>query len=108
MVSSQRTLSVPLTAGYAGFVPRSRGLLGHGFPIITHAALGEFTDEQRAFRARQREPATLRREPAPAASGAEAPPGGVGVLYPKCSGIVPHYTGHVPGEYEVSTRTLSV
>jgi hypothetical protein len=31
--------------GYTGFVPRSRGQLGMGYPIITQLALNEFTDD---------------------------------------------------------------
>jgi hypothetical protein len=31
--------------GYTGFVPRSRGQPGMGYPIITQLALNEFTDD---------------------------------------------------------------
>jgi len=75
-------------SGYTGFVPRSRGLLGQGYPIITHQALNEFTDDG----SRQREVA----KQAVTVHMAPAPPKDTKKIYPQESGLVPHYTGHIP------------
>ncbi|KAJ8300370.1 hypothetical protein KUTeg_021889, partial [Tegillarca granosa] len=71
-------------SGYTGFVPRSRGLLGMGYPIITHQALNEFTDD-------------IKRIPGVPKKTAEVTFRGEGKpIYPVESGLVPHYTGHIP------------
>jgi len=77
-------------SGYTGFVPRSRGLLGCGYPLITHRALCEFTDDMEQQSELQAAPVALQRT-------RRARPQLVKV-YPDESGLVPHYTGHIPGE----------
>ena len=77
-------------SGYTGFCPRSRSLLGMGYPEITHKALNKFTDELKNRKALQRQPTIISRpldvcEPSP-------------VIYPQYNGMVPHYTGYIPGE----------
>ena len=80
-----------LFQGYTGFVPRSRGLLGLGYPLITHNALNEFTDEVKEYKVRKSLPVTIYRDKTNYVDA--------NLLYPNESGLVPHYTGHIPGEY---------
>ncbi|XP_033642971.1 protein FAM166B-like [Asterias rubens] len=76
-------------SGYTGFIPKARGLIGMGYPIITNCALSEFTYD-----------------PLQAVSNAEVPHRGIiklprldpNQIYPTESGLVPHYTGHIPGQ----------
>jgi len=75
-------------SGYTGFVPRSRGKLGLGYPIITHQALNDFTDDSSRHRQVAAQPVTVDMAPAPPQPGKK--------IYPEESGLVPHYTGHIP------------
>ncbi|KAK7505106.1 hypothetical protein BaRGS_00003676, partial [Batillaria attramentaria] len=75
-------------SGYTGFVPRSRGLLGLGYPIITHQALNDFTDDTSRQKEVARQPVTVEMTPAPPKESKK--------IYPTESGLVPHYTGHIP------------
>lgn len=77
-------------SGYTGFVPRSRGMLGMGYPLITHAALNEFTDNLKKNKTISTHPIMVHRE--------ESRPVNTTQVYPVESGLVPHYTGHIPGE----------
>lgn len=79
-------------SGYAGCVPRSRYKHGSSFPKITNESLVQFSDELQRIQAVKREPVRLDRfndrkkgyNPA--------------VVYPVDSGLIPHYSGHIPGE----------
>lgn len=77
-------------SGYTGFVPRSRGLLGMGYPLITHHALNDFTDEVKRLQQSKQKPIQIHREIVAKANTA--------IVYPVEMGLVPHYTGHIPGE----------
>ncbi|XP_071481424.1 ciliary microtubule inner protein 2B-like [Diadema antillarum] len=104
-------------SGYTGFVPNARGLTGMGYPMLTNRALIAFADDPNPRMAR------LRSHAAPAAPGtkgveckaspaAKLPPvkekiledmrklcgRQLPVIYPVDSGLVPHYTGHIPGQ----------
>ena len=83
------TIIFPSLPGYTGFVPRSRGLLGKGYPIITHEALNDFTDDLMRIKMAAGKPISIRREEI---MRIDTKP-----IYPKESGLVPHYTGHIPG-----------
>ena len=74
-------------SGYTGFVPRARGLLGAGYPFITYMALNEFTDHVTRHKALSSEPVKIHRE---------APQ--IKPIYPVETGLVPQYTGHIPGQ----------
>lgn len=76
-------------SGYTGFVPRSRNMLGFGYPLITHNALNEFTDEQHRIVKVRNQPIQVHRQNAKVDTI---------TVYPAESGLVPHYTGHIPGE----------
>lgn len=76
--------------GYTGFVPRSRDQLGLGYPIITHLALNEFTDDQRIKSATQASEGVQVERSVPAMMHGKP-------IYPVETGLVPHYTGHIPG-----------
>lgn len=78
-------------SGYTGFVPRSRDQLGLGYPIITHLALNEFTDDLRAKSATQASEGVHVDRSAPAMMHGKP-------IYPVETGLVPHYTGHIPGQ----------
>uniref|UniRef100_A0A8C0GEU2 Ciliary microtubule inner protein 2B n=1 Tax=Chelonoidis abingdonii TaxID=106734 RepID=A0A8C0GEU2_CHEAB len=72
----------PVTwAGFTGFVPRARFLIGAGYPLTTHRALVEFGQ------ARGRRPEGRKGSPV-------LPPL---KSYPTDMGLLPHYAGYVPG-----------
>ncbi|KAK6195320.1 hypothetical protein SNE40_000777 [Patella caerulea] len=77
-------------SGYTGFVPRSRGIIGMSYPIITHEALNTFTDEISRSKQQSEQPVRLSRE--------EKRIIDLKNIYPEESGLVPHYTGHIPGQ----------
>ncbi|KAK3591457.1 hypothetical protein CHS0354_033458 [Potamilus streckersoni] len=75
-------------SGYTGFVPRARQRLGMGYPIITHKALNEFTDDTGRLMEILRKPIQIHRD--------DAVPKDSKLIYPVDIGLVPHYTGHIP------------
>ena len=77
-------------SGYTGFVPRARGLLGAGYPLITHTALGEFGDDIKRSKDIAEKPVIMQRQPT---MKPDAWP-----IYHVDTGLVPHYTGHIPGQ----------
>ena len=79
-----------LMSGYTGFVPRARGKMGVGYPLLTNKALCEFTDESERLKRVKDQPVTVDR---PVIQLVDTKP-----IYVKDSGQVPHYTGHVPGK----------
>ncbi|GFO46787.1 protein fam166b-like [Plakobranchus ocellatus] len=79
-----------LNRGFTGFVPRSRDLLGAGYPVISNLGLSRFTNDVNKTR-------HLRKQPIFVHSAVTPPPEGKR-LYPQHSGMIPRYTGHVPGE----------
>ncbi|XP_041368533.1 protein FAM166B-like [Gigantopelta aegis] len=79
-------------SGYQGFVPRSRGLMGLGFPIITNKALITFTEEVSKHRQLKNQPILVKRELKSARDPSKKQIYTVGV------GMIPDYTGHIPGQ----------
>lgn len=79
-----------LMSGYTGFVPRARGEMGMGYPVLTNKALCDFTDESDRLKRVKDLPITVDR---PVIKIVDTKP-----IYIKGSGQVPHYTGHVPGK----------
>ncbi|XP_035684040.1 protein FAM166B-like [Branchiostoma floridae] len=77
-------------SGYTGFVPKARGLMGMGYPVVTNAALCEFTNEMGKNRTLKTQPITIKRE----TKGKME----TQAIYPEGSGLVPHYTGHIPAQ----------
>lgn len=77
-------------SGYTGFVPRARPRLGMGYPIITHEALNEFTNDTKRLENLKSQSITIQRP--------EAKVKDTKLIYPVESGLVPHYTGHIPGQ----------
>lgn len=77
-------------AGYTGFVPRARKYFGQGYPSITRHALQEHSAEEKRMEASRFEPVQVSWEPERARPSI--------VIYPKDTGLVPHYTGHIPGQ----------
>lgn len=76
-------------SGYMGFVPKSQRYLGQGYPIITGYALQEHADETARLTQSANDPVEVHRPPAKLVSSV--------LLYPKKTGLVPRYTGHIPG-----------
>ena len=84
-------------SGYTGFVPKARKYLGQSYPIITRHALQEHTSEERRLARSLTEPVKVLRPQQQATSSI--------VIYPQDTGLVPHYTGHIPSESSaLSTR----
>ena len=79
-----------LMSGYTGFVPRARGEMGMGYPLLTNKALCEFTNESERLRRVKDLPVVVER---PGIKIVDTKP-----IYMMDSGQVPHYTGHVPGK----------
>ncbi|XP_006818417.1 ciliary microtubule inner protein 2B-like [Saccoglossus kowalevskii] len=77
-------------SGYTGFVPKARGLLGVGYPKLTHNALNEFTTEHGNVLKNRYKPVTLQRDASKVHDSK--------LIYPISSGLVPQYTGHIPGQ----------
>ncbi|XP_059214465.1 protein FAM166B [Centropristis striata] len=73
-------------SGFTGHVPKSRFLIGKGFPITTNQALIQFGKQQRTDPTSQGIPG--RKE-----SAVTAMP----TIYPSNRGVVPKFTGHIPG-----------
>ncbi|XP_042565382.1 protein FAM166B [Clupea harengus] len=68
-------------SGYTGYVPKSRFLIGSGYPITTNKALIQFGRELKG----------IIEEPWP------LPPALTSTIYHSNRGLLPSYTGHVPG-----------
>ncbi|KAI4876345.1 hypothetical protein NFI96_017812, partial [Prochilodus magdalenae] len=69
-------------AGFTGYVPRARFLIGTSYPITTNKALIQFSKEMKVSH-RLKE------------GGNNLPP--ASTIYPTHRGLLPSYTGHVPG-----------
>ena len=76
-------------SGYTGFVPKSRKYMGKGYPVITNEALKEHADSEQHISQVKTEPVIVHR-PTPH-------PPQMPKIYPVKSGLVPNYTGHIPG-----------
>ncbi|XP_062340565.1 ciliary microtubule inner protein 2B [Osmerus eperlanus] len=73
-------------SGFTGYVPKSRFLIGSGYPITTNKALIQFGKEMKSdvtsVRLRGEDPGSLPSLP---------------TVYSSKHGLLPSYTGHVPG-----------
>jgi len=81
-------LALPvILTGFTGYVPKARFLFGSGYPIITNKALIQFSKEMKAgqtsLNLEEEEPTSLPMIP---------------TVYPSKSGLLPSYTGHIPGK----------
>ena len=79
-------------SGYTGFVPKARKYLGQSYPTITRYALQEQAAEGKRLDKTCNEPIKVFRP-------VEKVKTVVGI-YPKDTGLVPHFTGHIPGRFE--------
>ncbi|KAK1884382.1 Protein FAM166B [Dissostichus eleginoides] len=73
--------------GFTGHVPTSRFLIGQGFPITTNQALIQFGKQQ------QIDPTSLS---IPGRRESTITP--IATIYPSDRGVVPSFTGHIPGQ----------
>lgn len=80
-------------SGYTGFVPRARKYLGQSYPIITTHALQDFAGEEKRMRATWGAPVRVFRPEVKSKSSA--------TIYRHNSGLMPHYTGHIPGTHNL-------
>ncbi|XP_069562673.1 ciliary microtubule inner protein 2B [Brachyistius frenatus] len=71
--------------GFTGHVPKANFLIGKGFPITTNRALIEFGKQQRYLKSKD--------APGRLNSGTPSMP----IVNPANRGVVPFYTGHLPG-----------
>ncbi|XP_064616788.1 ciliary microtubule inner protein 2B-like [Liolophura sinensis] len=85
-------------SSYMGYVPKLKFHIGQGSPGLTHVALNEFTDAVAQTKAAATAPVKLeevreeRRDPVS--------------IYPDSSGLIPRYTGHIPGQKFRHGRTF--
>lgn len=87
-------------AGFTGFIPRARYLIGASYPTLAHRACDEF---RRMLRKQQQE--TSLESCACGKSGGQAfPP--LAMTYPTDRGLLPHYRGYVPGEPQAASDSL--
>jgi len=77
-------------SGYTCFLPMSRNKIGMGYPSMTKQAIADYRAKEREQAATQDLPFQLERTTRKKEISR--------MVYPKTSGMVPHYTGHVPGE----------
>lgn len=88
-------------SGYTGFVPKARKYLGQGYPIITHRALDEDAQESARFNIAKHAPVVLDKTSVPLLP--------LSTLYTKGQGLMPHYTGHIPGtSHAVNINRISL
>ncbi|XP_078128276.1 ciliary microtubule inner protein 2B [Sander vitreus] len=73
-------------SGFTGHVPKSRFLIGKGFPITTNQALIQFGKQQQTDPMSQVIPARKESTITP-----------MPTIYPSNRGVVPSFTGHIPG-----------
>ncbi|XP_041667579.1 protein FAM166B [Cheilinus undulatus] len=66
-------------SGFTGHVPKSRFLVGKGYPVTTNQALIQFGAQQRSGCTSQRQD------------------GSTTTIYPSDRGVIPSFTGHIPG-----------
>ncbi|XP_039273108.1 ciliary microtubule inner protein 2B-like [Styela clava] len=76
-------------SGYTGFVPRTRELIAMDYPTMTSRGLSTFTNGMAANQNRKNAPIQLEKR--------ESNPQDKTVIYPMNRGMVPHYTGYIPG-----------
>ena len=88
-------------SGYMGFVPRLEKYFAQGYPINTKRALVEFAEDGIRLQESQEKPFTVE---SPAEE--KTSPGGQSMIYPKSTGLIPHYTGHIPGNYCVKNLSI--
>ena len=77
-------------SGYTGFVPKAQKYLGQGYPIISRQALSEHAEECKRLSQSINTSVVLEQ---PMVS---TPPSCL--LYSKGQGLIPNYTGHIPGK----------
>ena len=78
-------------SGYTGFVPKAQKYLGQSYRTITRRALQDFAGEEKRMREMKNAPVSVAR---PEIRGKA-----LATVYPRDSGLMPHYTGHIPGQY---------
>ncbi|XP_066566783.1 ciliary microtubule inner protein 2B [Amia ocellicauda] len=76
-------------SGFTGYVPKARFLIGTGYPVTTNKALRQFGQEINKSAPGPFHLPGERRE------GHNLPP--ISKIYPSNLGLLPCYTGHVPG-----------
>lgn len=77
-------------AGYTGFIPKARKHFGQSYPTTTTLALREHKAEATRLNHSLNEPVNLSRVTEKVLPTSK--------IYPKTTGLVPHYTGHIPGQ----------
>lgn len=80
-----------------GFVPRSQTLVGKSFPKVTKEALDTFTNEMKQQNELKNHPIDFRRPKTTCALRSQE----THEIYPRKSGMIPRYGGHVPGKMAI-------
>lgn len=84
-------------SGYTGFVPRTRELISLGYPVQSNRGLVQFTADQKLVHELASKPSI---PPLQRPSRGGGPP--KTRIYPSDIGMVPHYTGYIPGyKYQI-------
>lgn len=86
--------------GYTGFVPRTRELIALGYPNATNAGLKTFNANLNGNESRIYEPVKPAERPR-----VQSEP--KAVLYPQTAGMIPHYTGYIPGKLSRNSVLIS-
>lgn len=89
-------------SGYMGFVPRLEKYFAQGYPINTKRALVEFAEDGMRLQESQEKPFTVELP----TTGEQIAPTGQSMIYPKSTGLIPHYTGHIPGQKFKFSKTF--
>lgn len=77
-------------SGYTGFVPKAQKFMGQSYPIITRRALQDLAAEEKRMRENHDAPVNV-------TTREEVKGKALARVYPRDSGLMPHYTGHIPG-----------
>ncbi|XP_076614800.1 ciliary microtubule inner protein 2B [Chaetodon auriga] len=82
-------------SGFTGHVPKSRFIVGKGYPMTTNQALIQFGKQQRS------DP-----ESQDITGGKDSKITPIPKIYPSSRGVVPSFTGHIPGYRFMYGRTF--
>jgi len=99
--SKSHWLLVLLLPGFAGHVPFYKDLGGHGFPVVTNQSLREFTKERERHLGSADKPLnkeTIGRLRPPRPTPTFVGTGTKNDIFLIDSGIIPRYSGYVPGK----------
>lgn len=89
-LTSDEHHSKSFISGYTGFIPNAKKYIGEGYPTITRKALVDHAKESSRQKDLQNKPFNINKL-------VEVKPTATLYFHQTNEGLMPHYTGHVPG-----------